>query len=329
MIEFASYDAGVAQKLSGSNLLPKVWESKVILDLGAMQYGLAAIALPATTASAYQIQWNLIGTLAIAGTNVSNGTNTGTSSLTITPVTASPQWYGNSVIWDGNVGDWSVSNVKDNILYPALLKDYKQVMDTEAVNVLLAANAVTAANTIAGGTFGRGTANVAAIGTFTGGQFTVQNALMAKAILSSNGAMKFSDESYICFACPEQLYSIQQGTGWLTTMQYADATRLLSGEYGMWMGVRFVENSTLKTITKGSYVTCATGTGTLVTAVMVGAQALGKGFDIDFQLAYYPDFSFDAGRFKKLQWNARGRFAMLRAAEIVPIITTCDLSLAI
>ena len=100
MIELASYVGGVSQGLSGSNLLPKVWETKVVYDMGAMKYGFAAVTMKATVASALTIQWNLVGTTAAQGTNVDNGTNTGTTGITITPVTMSPQLYCNSVTWE-------------------------------------------------------------------------------------------------------------------------------------------------------------------------------------------------------------------------------------
>jgi N4-gp56 family major capsid protein len=323
MIEFdVSYTAGVSQTLSGSNFLPKVWESKVIYDLGNQNFGFSALALQATFASAYQIQWNVVGTLAAQGTNVHQGTITGTTSMVITPVTMNPQWYGNKVIWEGNINDWSVSNVKDNVIYPALLRDYNVTMDTEAINVLLAASATLSANTMQGGTYGRGTTTmIGSVGTFNdNGVFNTTVALAAKAILAGQGAARFGND-YIVMASPEQLYSAVAGTGWLGVMQYADSTRLISGEYGRWMGIRFVENAAIRKVT-GTAMETAAGTGTNYTAIMLGAQALGKGFDIDFQLTFYPDFAFDAGRFKSMQWNSRGRFARLKVNEVVPIRTT-------
>jgi N4-gp56 family major capsid protein len=152
---------------------------------------------------------------------------------------------------------------------------------------------------------------------------TNTNVIQARTMLRKNRAAKFPDQSFICFATPEQIYSLQTGTGWTSAVSYADSTKLISGEVGRYMGVRFVESDILADNTRTQRKTAA-GTGTSYTALMVGAQALGKGFDLPLTLTYYDDDPqrADAGYFKRLQWNARGRYARLKASEVIPIITT-------
>lgn len=319
---FADYNTALNQLNTGSFLLPKIWETKLLNQLAEGNFGFDAVAVPASRANGYEVQWTVVGTLSRKGTSTGVGTATGTAGVVLTTVTMNPQRYGNSVSWTEEVNDWSVANVQNNIAYAKLLEDYRETMDREALGVLTAASAVLSANTVVGGTWGAGTVQLGSVGTFNDtATLTVTNVLQGKTILRKNRAAKFSDNSYICFASPEQIFSIQSaGTGWIDAIKYADSTRLISGEVGKYMGVRFVDSDMIaETLTQRK---TAAGTGTSYTALMLGAEALGKGFDQMMKLTFYPDDHDDGGYFKRLQWNARGRYARLKATEIVPIVTT-------
>jgi N4-gp56 family major capsid protein len=324
-VEFADFATALNQLNTGSFFLPKLWESKIIRELEDGNYGFDAIAVPATAANGYSIAWNVVGSLSTKGTAATGvGTMTGSANVVISQVAITPARYGNSIQWTGEVNDWSVSNIANSFVYPLLLDDYRESMDAVALGVLTAASAVLDANTIAGGTYGRGTANLHAIGTFNdAGAMTTSNVIAARALLRANRAVKFPDNSYVCFAMPEQLYGIQTGTAWINAADYADSTRLISGEIGKYMGVRFVDSDSIAK-TGGTWTAGAAGTGTAYKALMVGAQALGKGFDIPISIKYYDDdpLRADNGYFKRMQWNARGGYARLKVTEIVPIITT-------
>jgi N4-gp56 family major capsid protein len=324
-VEFADFATALNQLNTGSLFLPKLWESKIIRELENGNYGFDAVAVPATAANGFAVAWNVVGSLSSKGTGATGvGTQTGSANITISQVTITPARYGNNVQWTGEVNDWSMSNIANSVVYPLLLDDYRESMDAIALGVLTAASAVLDANTVAGGTYGRGTTNLHAIGTFNdAGAMTLANVLTAKAILRTNRAVKFPDNSYVCFAAPEQIFSIQNGTGWVNVADYADSTRLISGEIGKVMGIRFVDSDSIAK-TAGTWTAGAAGTGTAYKALMLGASALGKGFDIPISIKYYDDDPqrADNGYFKRMQWNARGGYARLKVAEVVPVITT-------
>jgi N4-gp56 family major capsid protein len=320
--EFTEYASALSQLNTGSFFLPKLWESKIIRAVNDGNYGLDAIAVPATRADGYTIQWQVVGTLAAAGGRAGLGTTTGTTGMTISTVTASPLRYGNSVRWEGEVNDWSVSNIANSVVYPLLLDDYRGLRNSLALTALNAASAAMDAQTVCGGTFGIGTTNLHKIGTFNDeGALTLANCLTAATLLRTNRARKFPDNTYVCIATPEQLYSIQQGTGWTNVADYADSTRLISGEIGKCLGIRFVDDDSMAS-TVGTYTAGAAGTGTAYTALMVGAEALGKGFSNEISVKYYDDDLQDNGYIKRMQYNFTGAYVRLKTTDVIKIKTT-------
>jgi N4-gp56 family major capsid protein len=146
---------------------------------------------------------------------------------------------------------------------------------------------------------------------------------MAKTKLSMNRARKIGD-SYVAFCSPEQLYSLQNGTAWIESRNYADTQKLLTGEVGQYMGVKFIETDIV-----GQYPTVhiiAAGTGTHFTGLMVGAEALGEGWDQELKITFYNDDPLvaDAGATKRLQWNARGGMCRLKDDNVVTLWTSRD-----
>lgn len=319
-LEFTDYSTAINQLNTGSYLLPAIWEAKVLMK-NEGQWAFRSIAQKATKADARLIQWQVIGTLSRVGSSTGVGTATGTAGMTISQVTLAPQRYGNSVSWTEEVNDWSVTNIENNIAFQLLAEDYRQALDLEAFNVLKSENATVSGNAIICGSWNvRGTVQLGSVGTFNAnGVLLPKNVELGKVTLRKNRAKKFGD-SYICFAAPEQLYSLQGGTAWIEAAKYADSTKLITGEIGKYMGVRFVDSDTVST--SATQRKTAAGTGTSWTAIMVGAEALGEGFDQEFKLSFYPDDHDDGGYFKRLQWNARGNFCRLKDDNVILLFST-------
>jgi N4-gp56 family major capsid protein len=307
---------------SGSNFIPKLW-SDYILYTNPPKFIYDQLSVKAVEANAYAVQFEVVGTLATAGTNVGDGTITGTSALTVTTLTLSPQTYGNAITWSDTVQDWSVVDLESNVMMNALRTDYQRVMDLEAQAVLAAS---TDAYTLVGGTWnglgGLGTLQLGSVGTFdANGALIPKNIAKAVSYLNGFNAKPFADGYYVCAVHPNQAYTLKQDSAWVSTKQYADPAKLLNGEVGEILGARVIETTQ---ITKTQRKTAA-GTGTSYAALLISGEALGKGFDKPLWMSFYNDDKNDGGRFKKLQWNSRGRYIKLKADSVIRIETTSEI----
>jgi N4-gp56 family major capsid protein len=312
----ADYGETLNMGNSGSNFVPKIW-SDYILYANQPKMIFDQLAVPASQANGYAVQFEVLADLTTAGTNVGDGTITGTSALTVTTVTLTPQTYGNAVTWSDTVQDWSVVNLESNVMMRALRDDYAKVMDLEAYTTLLGE---TDAYTLVCGTWDSvGTLQLGSVGTFNAnGAITAANISHAVTLLRTSNAQTFEDGNYICVLHPKQAYSISADSTWLAVKEYADPSKLLNGEIGQILGARVLQTTNIKTTQRKA----ATGTGTSYAGVLVAKEVLGKGFDKPLWFSYYADDKNDGGRFKKLQWNARGRYVKLRADGVIRLEST-------
>lgn len=307
---------------SGSNFVPKIW-SDYILYQNPPAFIYDQLAAKAVNANGYAVQFEVVGTLATPGTNVGDGTITGTSALTVTTLTLTPQTYGNAITWSDTVQDWSVVDLESNVMMRALKEDYQRVMDLEAQAVLAAS---TDAYCLVGGTWnglgGLGTVQLGSVGTFdANGALIAKNIAKGVSYLNGFNAKPFADGNYVCVVHPNQAYTLKQDAAWTAIKQYADPAKLLNGEVGAILGARVIETTQ---VTKSQRKTAA-GTGTSYSALLISSEALGKGFDKPLWMSFYADDKNDGGRFKKLQWNARGRYVKLKPDSVIRIETTSEI----
>jgi N4-gp56 family major capsid protein len=121
-------------------------------------------------------------------------------------------------------------------------------------------------------TLTQNTANsaVAAAGVLTGA-FVKQ--MVAR--LKGSNVPQFADGTYRCIIHPAQEYDLVSDTsvnGWIESRKYVDNTNLLTGEIGMFAGVRFIVSSDAKV-----YATAGASSGNVYNALFLGPDAYAIG----------------------------------------------------
>ena len=120
----------------------------------------------------------------------------------------------------------------------------------------------------ASATLTQNTANsaVAAAGLLSG-SFVKQMVTRLKAA----NVPQFADGTYRCIIHPSQEYDLVSDTsvnGWIESRKYVDNTNLLTGEIGMFAGVRFIVSSDAKV-----YATAGASSGNVYNALFLGPDA--------------------------------------------------------
>ena len=89
--------------------------------------------------------------------------------------------------------------------------------------------------------------------------------------LKGSNVPQFADGTYRCIIHPAQEYDLVSDTsvnGWIESRKYVDNTNLLTGEIGMFAGVRFIVSSDAKV-----YATAGASSGNVYNALFLGPDA--------------------------------------------------------
>jgi N4-gp56 family major capsid protein len=89
--------------------------------------------------------------------------------------------------------------------------------------------------------------------------------------LKGSNVPQFADGTYRCIIHPAQEYDLVSDTsvnGWIESRKYVDNTNLLTGEIGMFAGVRFIVSSDAKV-----YTTAGASSGNVYNALFLGPDA--------------------------------------------------------
>ena len=93
--------------------------------------------------------------------------------------------------------------------------------------------------------------------------------------LKGSNVPTFADGTYRCIIHPSQEYDLVSDTtvnGWIESRKYVDNTQLLTGEIGMFAGVRFIVSSDAKV-----YATAGASAGNVYNALFLGPDAYAIG----------------------------------------------------
>jgi len=93
--------------------------------------------------------------------------------------------------------------------------------------------------------------------------------------LKGSNVPQFADGTYRCIIHPSQEYDLVSDTsvnGWIESRKYVDNTNLLTGEIGMFAGVRFIVSSDAKV-----YATAGASSGNVYNALFLGPDAYAIG----------------------------------------------------
>jgi len=93
--------------------------------------------------------------------------------------------------------------------------------------------------------------------------------------LKGSNVPQFADGTYRCIIHPAQEYDLVSDTsvnGWIESRKYVDNTNLLTGEIGMFAGVRFIVSSDAKV-----YATAGASSGNVYNALFLGPDAYAIG----------------------------------------------------
>ena len=206
--------------------------------------------------------------LAVSTTTLTEGTAPTDDALTISSEYFTAAQYGATVA----VSDLAnLDSPHDLISIAAERVAYKAVrsMDT-IVRDNIHANAATSAIFGATGatTLTQNTANSAVATTgLLSGAFVKQ--MVAR--LKGSNVPTFADGTYRCIIHPAQEYDLVSDTtvnGWIESRKYVDNTQLLTGEIGMFAGVRFIVSSDAKV-----YATAGASSGNVYNALFLGPDA--------------------------------------------------------
>jgi N4-gp56 family major capsid protein len=206
--------------------------------------------------------------LAVSTTVLTEGTAPTDDALTISSEFFTAAQYGATVA----VSDLAnLDSPHDLISIAAERVAYKAVRSMDhLVRDSIHANVQTAAvfGATASATLTQNTANsaVAAAGLLSGA-FVKQ--MVAR--LKGSNVPQFADGTYRCIIHPAQEYDLVSDTsvnGWIESRKYVDNTNLLTGEIGMFAGVRFIVSSDAKV-----YTTAGASSGNVYNALFLGPDA--------------------------------------------------------
>ena len=210
--------------------------------------------------------------LAVSTTTLTEGTAPTDDALTISSEYFTAAQYGATVA----ISDLAnLDSPHDLISIAAERVAYKAVrsMDT-IVRDNIHANAATSAIFGATGatTLTANTANSAVATTgLLSGAFVKQ--MVAR--LKGSNVPTFADGTYRCIIHPAQEYDLVSDTtvnGWIESRKYVDNTQLLTGEIGMFAGVRFIVSSDAKV-----YATAGASSGNVYNALFLGPDSYAIG----------------------------------------------------
>lgn len=210
--------------------------------------------------------------LAVSTTTLTEGTAPTDDALTISSEYFTAAQYGATVA----ISDLAnLDSPHDLISIAAERVAYKAVrsMDT-IVRDNIHANAATSAIFGATGatTLTQNTANSAvATAGLLSGAFVKQ--MVAR--LKGSNVPTFADGTYRCIIHPAQEYDLVSDTtvnGWIESRKYVDNTQLLTGEIGMFAGVRFIVSSDAKV-----YATAGASSGNVYNALFLGPDSYAIG----------------------------------------------------
>jgi N4-gp56 family major capsid protein len=157
-----------------------------------------------------------------------------------------------------------ISIAAERVAYKAVRSMDVLVRDTIHANVLTSAVfGATGATTL---TTNTANSAVAVAGVLTG-SFVKQ--MVAR--LKGSNVPQFADGTYRCIIHPAQEYDLVSDTsvnGWIESRKYVDNTNLLTGEIGMFAGVRFIVSSDAKV-----YATAGASSGNVYNALFLGPDA--------------------------------------------------------
>ena len=206
--------------------------------------------------------------LSVSTATLTEGTAPTDDALTISSEFFTAAQYGATVA----VSDLAnLDSPHDLISIAAERVAYKAVRSMDVlVRDTIHANAATSAifGATASATLTTNTANsaVAAAGVLTGA-FVKQ--MVAR--LKGSNVPQFADGTYRCIIHPAQEYDLVSDTsvnGWIESRKYVDNTNLLTGEIGMFAGVRFIVSSDAKV-----YATAGASSGNVYNALFLGPDA--------------------------------------------------------
>lgn len=210
--------------------------------------------------------------LAVSTATLTEGTAPTDDALTISSEFFTAAQYGATVA----ISDLAnLDSPHDLISIAAERVAYKAVrsMDT-IVRDNIHANAATSAIFGATGatTLTQNTANSAvATAGLLSGAFVKQ--MVAR--LKGSNVPTFADGTYRCIIHPAQEYDLVSDTtvnGWIESRKYVDNTQLLTGEIGMFAGVRFIVSSDAKV-----YATAGASSGNVYNALFLGPDSYAIG----------------------------------------------------
>ena len=206
--------------------------------------------------------------LAVSTATLTEGTAPTDDALTISSEFFTAAQYGATVA----VSDLAnLDSPHDLISIAAERVAYKAVRSMDhLVRDVIHSTAQTAAvfGATASATLTQNTANsaVAAAGLLSGA-FVKQMVTRLKAA----NVPQFADGTYRCIIHPAQEYDLVSDTsvnGWIESRKYVDNTNLLTGEIGMFAGVRFIVSSDAKV-----YATAGASSGNVYNALFLGPDA--------------------------------------------------------
>jgi len=206
--------------------------------------------------------------LSVSTTVLTEGTAPTDDALTISSEFFTAAQYGATVA----VSDLAnLDSPHDLISIAAERVAYKAVrsMDTlvrDSIHANVKTDAIFGATASATLTTNTANSAVAAAGVLTG-SFVKQ--MVAR--LKGSNVPQFADGTYRCIIHPAQEYDLVSDTsvnGWIESRKYVDNTNLLTGEIGMFAGVRFIVSSDAKV-----YTTAGASSGNVYNALFLGPDA--------------------------------------------------------
>lgn len=244
-------DTGVVTPYSGGSGMSdemKTFYDKVLIEFAspALVHDRFGQKRPIPAGSGKTIEFRKFNTLEKAMTAIQEGVTPSGNSLTVVPVTATVDQYGDYI----EMTDLFELTAIDSVVLEAtkvLADQAGRTMDTVVRNVILGGTNVNYCPKVSGGSV---TTVSSRAGLDDSAKLRVKDVFKAAAELRAQNAPTF-DGYYVAIIHPYVAYDLMQDAGdqWVDISKYTDPSNIIKGEIGTLGGVRFIQSTEAKIYT--------------------------------------------------------------------------------
>lgn len=176
------------------------------------------------------VNFRRFNSLPVITTPLTEGVPPTGSSLSITPINATVEGYGDFVLLSDLI---DIAGI-DPVVTETLEAQGEQA--AQSLDMIVRNKIVNGTNYIYANGTGRGDIGATHV-------LTATLCRKARKIMARNNVKPYSNNNYVAFIHPDAAYDLMNDSAWINASQYAGSTQIFNGELGKLYGIRFIETT--------------------------------------------------------------------------------------